>query len=142
MTVTVPRVWHDETQPEAGGWVGKGKDSYRAPDLRAGNFVHERSVAVTIEPRVRGLAELHQAEVENFCTYRACVDRGQPVAVEVNGRRGLEQLLAHAGEEWTVLLTLESDRYVVNVAARAGEFSGARDIAVMGRIARTAVIHD
>ena len=142
VTVTVPRTWSDQTGPDAGEWVGAGEHRWRVRDLKAGNFVAERSVGVRVDPREQGLTERHLAEVDAFCYTRACVDRGQPVTVEVNGRPGLEQLLSHAGAEWTVLLTLESDRYLVTVDGRAGEFSTGRTIERVRRIVRTVVITD
>lgn len=142
VTVSVPRTWIDRTGPDAGEWVGMGEGRHRVRDLKAGNLLAERSVGAQIEPREQGLTERHLAEVDDFCYSRACVDRGRPAAVEVNGRPGLEQLLHHAGEEWTVLLTLESDRYLVTMDGRAGEFSTGWTIEQLRRIVRTTVITD
>ena len=141
VTLSVPRTWSNDTTPEAGQWIDEGGDSLRVPDLELSNFLGDRSVGVIVEPLGVGLAEVHQGDVDELCDFRACVDRGQPVPVEVNGRRGLEQVLAHAGAEWTLLVTLESDRYVVSVAAEAVEFAEAQDIEPLRTIARTLVIN-
>lgn len=52
----------------------------------------------------------------------------------MDDRRGLEQLLSHSGAEWTVLLTLESDRYLVSGDGGAGEFSTGWTIERLRRI--------
>lgn len=142
VTVTVPWTWSDQTSPEAGRSVGNDEPKWRVRDLKAGNLGFEQSVGVRIEPREQELAEQHLAEVDAFCYALACVDRGRPVSVEVNGRRGLEQVLTHASAEWTVLLTLESDRYLVTVDGGAGEFFNAWSIERLRRIVRTTVITD
>lgn len=141
--ISVPRTWTDDTTPQAGQWVDQGAGPWRVPDLEASPVLAlpERFVSVSVEPRNRELARRHAAEVDSRCYSSACVDRGQPVAVEVNGRSGLEQVLSHAGAEWTVLLTLESENYLVTAAGQAGDLgAGPEDIDGLRDILRTLVL--
>ncbi len=140
MSIAVPRTWTDITEPEAGQAVNAGGVSRRVPDLKASPVVTEMLVSVTVEPRVRELAGRHAAEVERRCQWAACVARDQPIAVEVNGRPGLEQVIAHAGREWTIVLTVESPQFLVSAAGRAGELTGRRDIEDLRAMLHTIVI--
>lgn len=140
--ISVPRTWSDDTRPDAGRWVDQGAGPRRVPDLATSPALAlpEQYVTVTVEPRDRELAQRHAAEVDPRCGWAACLDRGQPVAVEVNGRPGLEQVLSHAGAEWTVLLTLESENYLVTAAGHAGEFTGPRDVEALRTVLHTLVL--
>jgi hypothetical protein len=135
VTVSVPRSWNDRTAAAA-EWA----DDDRVPDLAVGNFLGDRDIDVIVAPRTIEPARQHAADVDRLCHDRACVDRGRPVAVEVNGRTGVQQVLAHAGAEWTVLLTLESADHLVTVTGRASEFAGPDDIDALQAILRTVVI--
>lgn len=138
--ISVPRTWSDDTRPDAGRWVDQGAGLRREPDLKTSPVLAEKFVSVTVEPRDRELAQRHAAEVDTRCGWAACLDRGQPVAVEVNGRPGLEQVQSHAGAEWTVLLTLESENYLVTAAGHAGEFTGPRDVEALRTVLHTLVL--
>lgn len=142
VTLSVPQTWSDDTRPNAGRWIHQGEDPVRIPDLDASSLLDDRFVRVIVESRGAELAAVHAAEVDTRCGYRACVSRGQPVGIELNGRRGLEQVLAHAGAEWTLLLTVESDRYLVTVIAEATEFAEAEDVDKLRDITDTVIIRD
>ena len=60
--------------------------------------------ALARPPRRRLLAPI---VVPQVLTVALAVGALGPAAVEVNGRPGVQQVLAHAGAEWTVLLRLE-----------------------------------
>ena len=136
VTVSVPRSWSDHTKAVAGGWDA----DERVPDLAVGNFLGDRDIDVVVAPRAVDLDRQHAADVDRLCRYQACVSRGQPVAVEVNGRPGRQQVMAHAGAEWTVLLTVESAEHLVTVTGRASEFAGPEDVDALQEILRTVVI--
>lgn len=138
--ISVPRTWIDDTALDAGQWIDQGAGLRREPDLKTSPVVAEKFVSVSVEPRDRELAQRHAAEVDTRCGWAACLDRGQPVAVEVNGRSGLEQVLSHAGAEWTVLLTLESENYLVTAAGHAGEFTGPGDVEALRTVLHTLVL--
>jgi hypothetical protein len=136
VTVSVPRSWTDQTAAAAEVW----DDDERGPALAVGNFLGDRHIDVVVAPRTVELARRHAADVDRLCSDLACVSRGQPAAVEVNGRPGVQQVLAHAGAEWTVLLTLESAEQLVAVTGRASEFAGPDDVDALQAILRTVVL--
>jgi hypothetical protein len=135
VTVSVPRSWTDQTAAAV-----EARDDEREPALAVGNFLGDRHIDVVVAPRTVELARQHAADVDRLCYDLACVSRGQPAAVEVNGRPGVQQVLAHAGAEWTVLLTVESAEQLVTVTGRAGEFAGPGDVDALQAILRTVVL--
>ena len=117
VTLTVPGTWSNDTTDDAGQRVEHGKyeeDNYTVPDLEAGGLTG--SVLVFIDDRAATpAAEVHKATLSEECELAGCNSRGQPARVEVHGRRGTEQILGHPDNESTVVLTLESDAFVVTL---------------------------
>jgi hypothetical protein len=136
VAVSVPRSWSDKTDAAVEAW----DDEERGPALAIENFLGDRHIDVVVVPRTVELARQQAADVDRLCHNRACLSRGRPVAVEVNGRPGLQQVLAHAGAEWTVLLNLESADRLVTVTGRASEFAGPDDVDALQEILRTVVL--
>lgn len=117
VTLTVPGTWTNDTTRDAGQRVEQGKrgeDSYTVPDLETGGLTG--SVVVFIDDRATTpVSKAHDAAVDEECEVTGCTSRGQPTHIEVNGRPGTEQILRHPEEDSTVVLTLESEAFVVTV---------------------------
>lgn len=136
VTLTVPRTWSNDAGEDAGEYVDQGEESYTVPDIETGGMIGD--FAVFIEPR-RGapLSEAHVATIEEECEMMGCISRGRPTAAEVNGLRGLEQVLRHPEGEFTAVLTVEAEALVVTVLGYGIEEDQAKVIHLM----RTVVVN-
>lgn len=138
VTITVPGTWSNDTSDDAGQRVEqgrKGEDSYTIPDFEAGGL--SGSVLVFIDDRAATTAsKAHEATVAEECELAGCISRGQPARVEVNGRRGTEEILRHPEEDSTVVLTLESAAFVVTLLG----YSIKEDRPAIQQIMRTVAI--
>ena len=123
VTLTVPGTWSNDTTDDAGQRVEHGKyeeDNYTVPDLEAGGLTG--SVQVFVADRATSTAaEAHEATLSEECELAGCISRGQPARVEVNGRAGTEQILRQPEDDATVVLTLESDAFVVTLVGHSLE---------------------
>ena len=112
VSLTVPRTWISDTSRDAGTRVEQGEDSYTVPDLETGGMWAD--VAVFIHPRTaEPLAKTLKTTADEECAFAGCIARDRPVATEVNGRRGWQQILRHPEGEITVVLTVESETLAV-----------------------------
>ena len=114
VSLTVPLTWTNDAGPDAGQRVEQGEDSYTIPDIETGGLWLD--VAVFIEPRTgRPLSQTLAETADEECEFAGCVGRDSPVATEVNGRRGWQQILRHPEGDSTVVLAIESETLVVTL---------------------------
>ncbi len=100
VSVTLPDAWYDDTQPDAGTDVDRGKEpGYRIPDIEAESPSGTTYLSLLVfDHDLTAAAREHLDYVDGVCADLGCIRRGSVDTLQIDGHQAYQQVITHPAD--------------------------------------------
>jgi hypothetical protein len=97
VSITIPADWYDDTEPDAGTDVDRGKEpGYRIPDAEADAPSGTTYLSLSVyDHDLTAAAREHLDQVDDVCADLGCIRRGYVETIEIDGHQAYQQIVTH-----------------------------------------------